>query len=61
MGNVDFGDPAVGDRWADLAIASLSLDGNFGEGHQDEFFATYEIEPDLGRIRYYRALWHQES
>ena len=26
----DFGDLAVGDRWADLAVASLSLDWNFG-------------------------------
>ena len=33
-GNVDFGDLAVGDRWADLAVASMSLDWNFGEGHQ---------------------------
>ena len=33
VGHVDFGDLAVGDRWADLAIASLSLDWNFGEGH----------------------------
>lgn len=31
-GNVDFGDLAVGDRWADLAVASMSLDWNFGEG-----------------------------
>ena len=61
VGNVDFGDLGVGDRWADLAIASLSLDWNFGEGHQDEFFANYAVEPDLERIRYYRALWHQES
>jgi kanamycin kinase len=61
VGNVDFGDLAVGDRWADLAIASLSLDWNFGEGHQDEFFASYKIEPDPERIRYYRTLWHQES
>lgn len=37
-GNVDFGDLCVGDRWADLAIASLSLDWNFGEGHQQESF-----------------------
>lgn len=61
VGNVDFGDLGVGDRWADLAIASLSLDWNFGEGHQQEFFAAYGIEPDVERIRYYRALWHQES
>lgn len=60
-GNVDFGDLAVGDPWADLAIASLSLDWNFGEGHQHEFFDAYGIEPDDGRIRYYRALWHLES
>ena len=55
------GDLAVGDRWADLAIASLSLDWNFGEGHQDELFEAYGIEPDEERIRYYRALWHLES
>ena len=60
-GNVDFGDLAVGDRWADLAIASMSLDWNFGEGHQAEFFDTYGIERDEVRIRYYRSLWHLES
>jgi kanamycin kinase len=60
-GNVDFGDLAVGDRWADLAVASMSLDWNFGEGHQDEFFAAYGTEPDTDRLRYYRALWDLES
>ncbi|MEM9464089.1 MAG: aminoglycoside 3'-phosphotransferase [Actinomycetota bacterium] len=61
VGNVDFGDLGVGDRWADLAIASLSLDWNFGEGHQPALFASYGIEPDPDRIDYYRRLWHQES
>ncbi len=61
VGNVDFGDLAVGDRWADLAVASLSLDWNFGEGHQHELYDAYGIEPDEERIRYYRALWHLES
>lgn len=61
VGNVDFGDLAVGDRWADLAIASMSLDWNFGDGHQDEFFAMYGIDPDPVRIPYYRRLWHRES
>jgi kanamycin kinase len=60
-GNVDFGDLAVGDAWADLAIASLSLDWNFGEGHQDELFDAYGVCRDEHRIRYYRALWEQES
>ena len=31
-GHVDLGDLGVGDRWADLAVASLSLDWNFGRG-----------------------------
>lgn len=60
-GNVDFGDLALGDRWADLAIASLSLDWNFGEGHQQEFFDAYGIAPDEDRIHYYRSLWKLES
>jgi kanamycin kinase len=60
-GNVDFGDLGVGDRWADLAVASLSLDWNFGEGHQQELFDAYGVEPDEARIAYYRALWEQES
>ena len=60
-GNVDFGDLALGDRWADLAIASMSLDWNFGEGHQQELFEAYGIQPDERRIRYYRALWELES
>ncbi len=60
-GNVDFGDMGVGDRWADLAVASMSLDWNFGEGHQQELFDAYGIEPDPERIAYYRALWEQES
>ena len=61
VGNVDLGDLSVGDRWADLAIASMSLDWNFGTGHQPEFFDAYGIEPDEQKINYYRALWHQES
>jgi len=61
VGHVDLGDVLVGDRWADLAIASLSLDWNFGEGHQDEFFEAYGIDRDEERIRYYRGLWHLES
>lgn len=61
IGNVDFGDLAVGDRWADLAVASLSLDWNFGEGHQHELFDAYGTKPDEHRIRYYRTLWHLES
>ena len=61
VGNVDFGALGVGDRWADLAIASMSLDWNFGPGHQHELYDAYGIEPDTERIRYYRDLWHLGS
>lgn len=60
-GNVDFGDLGIGDRWADLAVASMSLGWNFGDGLEDEFFAAYGIEPDAERIHYYRELWRLES
>jgi kanamycin kinase len=61
VGNVDFGDLGVGDRWADLAVASMSVDWNFGPGHQDELFDAYGIDRDDARISYYRSLWHLES
>ncbi len=60
-GHVDFGDLAIGDRWADLAVAALSLDWNYGEGHQQELYDAYGIAADEERIRHYRALWHLES
>lgn len=56
-GHVDLGAIGVGDRWADLAVASMSLDWNFGEGWQDAFFHAYGVIPDADRIRYYRAAW----
>lgn len=55
-GHVDLGLLGVADRWADLAIASRSLDWNYGPGWQDEFFAAYGIVRDEERIRHYRAL-----
>jgi kanamycin kinase len=60
-GHVDMGDLSVGDRWADLAIASLSLGWNFGDGFDQDLYDAYGIAPDQDRIRYYRALWELES
>jgi kanamycin kinase len=57
VGHVDLGSIGVGDRWADLAIASQSLDWNYGEGWQDEFFHAYGVTPDAERIQYYRTAW----
>ncbi len=56
VGHVDLGTLGVADRWADLAIASRSLDWNYGPGWQDEFFAAYGIDRDEQRIQYYWAL-----
>ena len=46
----------MADRWADLAVASMSLDWNYGPGWQDEFFHAYGIERDEERIQRFRAL-----
>ena len=56
-GHVDLGALGIAERWADLAVASMSLDWNFGPGWQDEFFAAHGIARDEQRIRQYRALW----
>jgi kanamycin kinase len=59
VGHVDVGALGVGDRWADLAIASMSLDWNYGEGWQGAFFHAYGVTPDAERIEYYRAAWDE--
>ena len=61
IANVDLGDVALADRWADLSVASMSLEWNYGPGWEPCFFDTYGIKPDPPRIKYYRALWEAES
>lgn len=56
-GHVDFGDMGVADRWADLAIATLSTTWNYGPGWEQAVLDAYGIEADAGRTRYYRVLW----
>ena len=57
VGLVDLGDLGVADRWADLAIASWSLNWNYGPGWEDLFFQVYGIIPNPEKITYYRLLW----
>lgn len=57
-GIVDVADLGPGDPWADLAIASWSLEWNFGPGLDAYFFSAYGITPDDARIRHYRAMWN---
>jgi kanamycin kinase len=59
-GHVDLGALGTANRWADLAVCSMSLDWNFGDGWQPLFFEAYGIAPDPDRIRHYRALWNDE-
>jgi len=60
-GHVDLGSLGVADRWADLAVASWSLEYNFGPGWEGEFFKVYGIERDEERISFYRLLWDNED
>jgi kanamycin kinase len=57
VGHVDFASLGVADRWADLAVASMSLGWNYGDDWEPEFFEAYGIRPDADRIRFYRELW----
>lgn len=57
-GHVDLGALGVADRWADVAVATLSLGWNYAGGPWDtEFFTAYGLEPDPARLDYYRRLW----
>ena len=55
---VDLGRLGVADRWADLAVVSMSLEWNYGPGFESLFFGAYGIEPDPVRVAYYCALWN---
>jgi kanamycin kinase len=55
--HVDLGALGVADRWADLAVASWSLDWNYGAGWAPTLFDAYGVDPDPPRVAYYRLLW----
>ncbi len=56
-GHVDLAALGVADRWADLAVATWSLEWNYGPGWQPTLLKAYGIAPDPRRIAYYRLLW----
>ena len=58
FGHVDLGDLGVADRWADLAVATLSLSWNYAGDWEDDLFDAYGVEPDPERVDFYRALWN---
>lgn len=60
VGCVDLGRIGIGDRWADLAPALLSLGWNFGDGWEPAFLDAYGIAPDPGKQDFYTRLWNVE-
>jgi kanamycin kinase len=56
-GHVDLGQLGTADRWADLAVATWSLDWNYGPGWQHVLLDAYGVAPDQERVSYYRLLW----
>lgn len=56
--HVDLGALGVADRWADIAVASMSTEWNYGPGWEDELIAAYGVEPDRERLSFYRGLWN---
>lgn len=58
VAHVDLGALGVADRWADIAVASMSTEWNYGPGWENELIAAYGAEPDRARLAYYRELWN---
>jgi kanamycin kinase len=55
--HVDLGALGVGDRWADIAVAAMSTEWNYGPGWEDALIEAYGLTPDRERLAYYRDLW----
>ncbi|WP_425838596.1 phosphotransferase [Microbacterium sp. PA5] len=58
LAHVDLGALGVADRWADIAVAAMSTEWNYGPGWEDALLAAYGVEPDPERLAYYRDLWN---
>ena len=56
-GHVDLGALGIGDRWADLAVATWSTEWNYGPGWEARLLAAYGVAPDAHRTQFYRLLW----
>lgn len=55
--HVDLALLGVADRWADIAVATMSIEWNYDTGWEDTLIEAYGIEPDRERLAYYRGLW----
>ncbi len=57
-GHVDLGDLGVADRWADLAVALLSLSWNYEGSWEAELLDAYGVAEDRARIEGFQRLWN---
>ncbi|RWZ64664.1 aminoglycoside 3'-phosphotransferase [Labedella populi] len=58
VAHVDLGMLGLADRWADIAVGSMSIEWNYGPGVEHLFFEGYGITPDHALVDYYRRLWN---
>lgn len=57
-GHVDLGALGVADRWADIAVAAMSTEWNYGPGWDGALVDAYGVAADHERLAYYRDLWN---
>ncbi|HIY67446.1 MAG TPA: phosphotransferase, partial [Candidatus Agrococcus pullicola] len=60
-GIVDLARVGVADRWFDLTIAAMSLEWNYGTGHEPLFYGTYGVERNEERIRFWQQWWSRNT
>ena len=58
LAHVDTARVGAADRWADLAVMTLSFEWNYKNYDERVFWDAYGVAPDAERIAYYRALWN---
>lgn len=58
LAHVDLAALGTADRWADVAVASMSTEWNYGRDWEDALIEAYGIAPDRERLAYYRDLWN---
>lgn len=56
--HVDLGTLGVADRWADLAVATMATEWNYGSGWERALLDAYGVDLDRERTEYYRLLWN---
>jgi kanamycin kinase len=57
-GHVDLGDLGIADRWADIAVAMLSLAWNYSGSWEGELLDAYRVDADPARIEAFQRLWN---